>query len=90
MDLEQEMQTLLHEECFLDSLIEKLSGLSDYNNLSKCSADAQKLLEKLKDTRSNIHEKIHDLTDEMVITAEAYAIETMDCPCWDFAFDTEE
>ena len=90
MDLEQEMQMLLHEETYLDSLIEKLSGLFEYNNLTGCGADAQKLLKKLEDTKKNIHEKIHDLTDEMVITAEAYAFETMNCPDMDFYFDTEE
>ena len=58
MDLEQEMQTLLHEESFLDSLIEKLSGLSDYNNLSKCSADAQKLLEILKAVTEPVYAKM--------------------------------
>lgn len=90
MDLEQEMQVLLHEENYLDDLIEKLSGLFEYKNLSSYGADAQKLLKKLENTKKNIQEKIHDLTDEMVILAEAYAFDTMNCPDTEFYFDTEE
>ena len=90
MDLEQEVQMLLHEENYLDKLIENLSQVVEYNNLQNCSADAQKLLKKLQDKKEMIKETIDDLTNDMVALAEVYAMDSLNAPIDNFYFDTEE
>ena len=90
MDLEQEMQMLLHEETYLDTLIENLSQVVEYNNLQNCNADAQKLLKKLQDKKEMIKETIDELTNDMIALAEVYAVDSLNMPIDNFYFDTEE
>ena len=75
MDLEQEMQDLLHEENYLSELISQLSELKYRKGYDYCAKDIGKLLDELEDKKEKIQETIKDLTDEIVMTTEAYATE---------------
>ena len=75
MDLEQEMQDLLHEENYLSELISQLSELKYRKGYDCCTRDIVKLLDDLEDKKEKIQETIKDLTDEIVMTSEAYASE---------------
>ena len=90
MDLEQEMQVLLHEEIYIESLIEKLSQVVEYNNLQSCTADAQKLLKKLYSKKETLKSEIDTLADDMVSLAEAYVVDNFTLPESEFYFDSEE
>lgn len=75
MDLEQEMQDLLHEENYLSELISQLSELKYRKGYDYCAKDIGKLLDELEDKKEKIHENIQDLTDEIIMSTEAYASE---------------
>ena len=73
MDLEQEMQDLLHEESYLSELISQLSELKYRKGYDYCAKDIGKLLDELEDKKEKIQEDIKDLTNNIVMAAEVYA-----------------
>lgn len=73
MDLEQEMQDLLHEENYLSELISQLSELKYRKGYDYCAKDIGKLLDELEDKKEKIQEDIKDLTDNIIMAAEVYA-----------------
>lgn len=73
MDLEQEMQDLLHEESYLSELISQLSELKYRKGYDYCAKDIGKLLDELEDKKEKIQEDIKDLTNNIVMAAEVCA-----------------
>ena len=69
--LEDEMQTLLDEESYLDGIISQLSELKYRRGYDKFLKDITKLLDELKDKKETIQKNIHDVTDDLVMVAEA-------------------
>ena len=69
--LEDEMQTLLDEESYLDDIISQLSELKYRRGYDKFLKDITKLLDELKDKKETIQKNIHDVTDDLVMVAEA-------------------
>ncbi len=73
MDLEQEMQDLLHEENYLSELISQLSELKYRKGYDYCAKDIGKLLDELEEKKEKIQEDIKDLTNNIIMAAEVYA-----------------
>lgn len=73
MDLEQEMQDLLHEESYLSELISQLSELKYRKGYDNCAKDVGKVLNELEDKKEKIQEDIKDLTNNIIMAAEVYA-----------------
>ena len=69
--LEDEMQTLLDEESYLDDIISQLSELKYRRGYDEFLKDITKLLDELKDKKETIRKNIHDVTDDLVMVAEA-------------------
>ena len=69
--LEDEMQTLLDEESYLDDIISQLSELKYRRGYDEFLKDITKLLDELKDKKEMIQKNIHDVTDDLVMLAEA-------------------
>ena len=69
--LEDEMQTLLDEESYLDGIISQLSELKYRRGYDEFLKDITKLLDELKDKKEMIQKNIHDVTDDLVMLAEA-------------------
>ena len=69
--LEDEMQTLLDEESYLDGIISQLSELKYRRGYDKFLKDVTKLLDELKNKKETIRKNIHDVTDDLVMVAEA-------------------
>ena len=69
--LEDEMQTLLDEESYLDGIISQLSELKYRRGYDEFLKDITKLLDELKDKKEMIQKNIHDVTDDLVMIAEA-------------------
>ena len=71
--LEDEMQALLDEESYLDDIISQLSELKYRRGYDEFLKDITKLLDELKDKKEMIQKNIHDVTDDLVMLAEAYS-----------------
>ena len=69
--LEDEMQALLDEESYLDDVISQLSELKYRRGYDEFLKDITKLLDELKDKKEMIQKNIHDVTDDLVMLAEA-------------------
>ena len=69
--LEDEMQALLDEESYLDDIISQLSELKYRRGYDEFLKDITKLLDELKDKKEMIQKNIHDVTDDLVMLAEA-------------------
>ena len=69
--LEDEMQALLDEEIYLDYVISQLSELKYRKGYDEFLKDITKLLDELKDKKEMIQKNIHDVTDDLVMLAEA-------------------
>ena len=69
--LEDEMQTLLDEESYLGDIISQLSELKYRRGYDEFLKDITKLLDELKDKKETIQKNIHDVTDDLVMVAEA-------------------
>ena len=69
--LEDEMQALLDEESYLDDIISQLSELKYRRGYDEFLKDITKLLDELKDKKEMIQKNIHDVTDDVVMVAEA-------------------
>ena len=69
--LEDEMQALLDEESYLDDIISQLSELKYRRGYDEFLKDITKLLDELKDKKETIRKSIHDITDDLVMLAEA-------------------
>ena len=69
--LEDEMQALLAEESYLDDIISQLSELKYRRGYDEFLKDITKLLDELKDKKEMIQKNIHDVTDDLVMLAEA-------------------
>ena len=69
--LEDEMQALLDEESYLDDIISQLSELKYRRGYDEFLKDITKLLDELKDNKEMIQKNIHDVTDDLVMLAEA-------------------
>ena len=69
--LEDEMQALLNEESYLDNIISQLSELKYRRGYDEFLKDITKLLDELKDKKEMIQKNIHDVTDDLVMLAEA-------------------
>ena len=69
--LEDEMQTLLDEESYLDDIISQLPELKYRRGYDEFLKDITKLLDELKDKKETIQKNIHDVTDDLVMVAEA-------------------
>ena len=69
--LEDEMQALLDEESYLDDVISQLSDLKYRRGYDELLKDITKLLDELKDKKEMIQKNIHDVTDDLVMLAEA-------------------
>ena len=77
--LEDEMQTLLNEESYLDDIISQLSELKYRRGYDEFLKDITKLLDELKDKKETIQKNIHDVTDDLVMLAEACSGEYHRC-----------
>jgi seryl-tRNA synthetase len=73
MDLEQEMQDLLHEENYLSELISQLSELKYRKGYDYCAKDIGKSLDELENKKEKIQEDIKDLTNNIIMAAEVNA-----------------
>ena len=69
--LEDEMQALLAEESYLDDVISQLSDLKYRRGYDELLKDITKLLDELKDKKEKIQKGIREVTDDLVILAEA-------------------
>ena len=69
--LEDEMQALLAEESYLDDVISQLSGLKYRRGYDELLKDITKLLDELKDKKEKIQKGIREVTDDLVMLAEA-------------------
>ena len=69
--LEDEMQALLDEDSYLDNIISQLSELKYRKGYDEFLKDITKLLDELKDKKETIRKNIHDVTDDLVMVAEA-------------------
>ena len=69
--LEDEMQALLDEEHYLDGIISQLSELKYRNGYDEVLKDLTKLLDELKDKKEIIRKNIQEVTDDLVMVAEA-------------------
>ena len=69
--LEDEMQALLDEEGYLDNIISQLSELKYRKGYDEISKDLTKLLDELKDKKGIIRKNIQEVTDDLVMIAEA-------------------
>ena len=77
--LEDEMQALLDEESYLDDIISQLSELKYRRGYDEFLKDITKLLDELKDKKEMIQKNIHDVTDDLVMLAEACSGEYHRC-----------
>ena len=68
--LEDEMQALLDEECYLDNIISQLSELKYRKGYDEFLKDITKLLDELKDKKELVQKNIQEITDDMVMIAE--------------------
>ena len=69
--LEDEMQALLAEERYLDDVISQLSDLKYRRGYDELLKDVTKLLDELKDKKEKIQKGIREVTDDLVMLAEA-------------------
>ena len=69
--LEDEMQALLDEECYLDDIISQLSELKYRKGYDEVLKDLTKLLDELKGKKETIRKNIQEVTDDLVMIAEA-------------------
>ena len=69
--LEDEMQALLAEESYLDDVISQLSDLKYRRGYDELLKDITKLLDELKDKKETIRKNIQEVTDDLVMIAEA-------------------
>ena len=69
--LEDEMQALLAEESYLDDVISQLSDLKYRRGYDELLKDITKLLYELKDKKEKIQKGIREVTDDLVMLAEA-------------------
>lgn len=69
--LEDEMQALLDEEDYLDNIISQLSELKYRKGYGEFLKDLTKLLDELKDKKETIRKNIQEVTDDLVMIAEA-------------------
>ena len=65
------MQTLLDEESYLENIISQLSELKYRRGYDEFLKDITKVLDELKDKKEMIQKNIHDVTDDLVMLAEA-------------------
>ena len=73
------MQALLDEESYLDDIISQLSELKYRKGYDEISKDLTKLLDELKDKKGIIRKNIQEVTDDLVMIAEACAGEYHRC-----------
>ena len=57
--LEDEMQALLDEECYLDNIISQLSELKYRKGYEEFLKDVTKLLDELKKIKKKLYKKIY-------------------------------
>ena len=69
--LEDEMQALLDEENYLDGIISQLSELKYRKGYDEFLKDLTKLLDELKGKKETIRKNIQEVTDDLVMIAEA-------------------
>ena len=69
--LEDEMQALLAEESYLDDVISQLSDLKYRRGYDELLKDITKLLDELKDKKEKVQKGIREVTDDLVMLAEA-------------------
>ena len=69
--LENEMQALLAEESYLDHIIRQLSELKYRKGYGEFLKDITKLLDELKDKKELVQKNIQEVTDDLVMIAEA-------------------
>ena len=69
--LENEMQALLAEESYLDHIISQLSELKYRKGYDEFLKDITKLLDELKDKKELVQKNIQEVTDDLVMIAEA-------------------
>ena len=69
--LEDEMQALLAEESYLDDVISQLSDLKYRRGYDELLKDITKLVDELKDKKEKIQKGIREVTDDLVMLAEA-------------------
>ena len=69
--LEDEMQALLDEENYLDGIISQLSELKYRNGYDEVLKDLTKLLDELRGKKETIRKNIQEVTDDLVMIAEA-------------------
>ena len=69
--LENEMQALLAEESYLDNIISQLSELKYRKGYGEFLKDITKLLDELKDKKELVQKNIQEVTDDLVMIAEA-------------------
>ena len=69
--LEDEMQALLDEEGYLDNIISQLSELKYRKGYDEFLKDLTKLLDELKGKKETIRKNIQEVTDDLVMIAEA-------------------
>ena len=69
--LEDEMQVLLDEESYLDDIISQLSEFKYRKGYDEILKDLTKLLDELKDKKETIRKNIQEVTDDLVMIAEA-------------------
>ena len=62
---------LLDAESYLDDIISQLSELKYRRGYDEFLKDITKLLDELKDKKEMIQKNIHDVTDDLVMLAEA-------------------
>ena len=77
--LEDEMQALLDEECYLDNIISQLSELKYRKGYDEVLKDLTKLLDELKGKKETIRKNIQEVTDDLVMIAEACSGEYHSC-----------
>ena len=69
--LEDEMQALLAEESYLDDVTRQLSDLKYRRGYDELLKDITKLLDELKDKKEKVQKGIREVTDDLVMLAEA-------------------
>ena len=65
------MQALLAEESYLDDVISQLSDLKYRRGYDELLKDITKLLDELKDKKEKVQKGIREVTDDLVMLAEA-------------------
>ena len=77
MSPEIEIESLLKEECLIDSILNGFKGLKKRKGYDDLLKDTTLIIDNLKKRRKQVKSAIDELTNEVITVAEACAIDDL-------------